>query len=304
MTRRRYHGFIMDSARWDAYDPRAGDVIVTTPPKCGTTWMQMCCLVLLHGPTLPAPLSVLSPWYEQLLTPPDEINARLAAQEHRRIIKTHTPFDGLPWHDEVLYVGVGRDPRDVALSLSNHRQNMDAEVAGRARVAAGESDPPALPARPTEPVELFLHFVEDESPIEDFTASLQFVIEHLRQLWARRHETNVAVFHYSDLRADLDGEMRRLAALLGVDVDETEWPALVDAASLASMRQQADRLAPDADRALWRSNEQFFAEGRVGGWRKVIPPETLARYDDRVAALGVDDELLEWLHGGHRTRAA
>jgi hypothetical protein len=32
--------WIMDSRRWDGYKPREGDVIIATPPKVGTTWMQ------------------------------------------------------------------------------------------------------------------------------------------------------------------------------------------------------------------------------------------------------------------------
>ena len=47
------------------------------------------------------------------------------AQTHRRFIKTHTPLDGLPQADGVTYICVGRDPRDVALSMDHHRANLD-----------------------------------------------------------------------------------------------------------------------------------------------------------------------------------
>lgn len=46
--------------------------------------------------------------------PVEEVHALLDAQTHRRIIKTHTPLEGVPFVDEVHYVIVGRDPRDVA----------------------------------------------------------------------------------------------------------------------------------------------------------------------------------------------
>lgn len=32
---------VSDSSRWLGYKPRAGDIIVCTPPKCGTTWTQI-----------------------------------------------------------------------------------------------------------------------------------------------------------------------------------------------------------------------------------------------------------------------
>ena len=44
----------------------------------------------------------------------DDVVADLDAQTHRRFIKTHTPLDGLPHDPRVTYIGVGRDPRDVA----------------------------------------------------------------------------------------------------------------------------------------------------------------------------------------------
>ena len=45
---RDYHTMIMNSARWDGYRPRTGDVIVATYPKCGTTWTQRIVGLLIH----------------------------------------------------------------------------------------------------------------------------------------------------------------------------------------------------------------------------------------------------------------
>src|SRR5580693_6663701 len=104
----RYETVNADSARWDAFQPRGGDIIVATAPKCGTTWTQMLCALLVHGPDLPAPLTRLSPWLDQLWTPVDALVAELDAQPWRRIIKTHTPLDGLPYFDNVSYVFCGR----------------------------------------------------------------------------------------------------------------------------------------------------------------------------------------------------
>lgn len=288
----------MDSARWDGFELRGDDIIVTTPSKCGTTWMQMCCLVLVHGsPTLPGSLSELAPWLDQVLSPVEEIHDRFASQQHRRVIKTHTPLDGLPWDPRVTYIGVGRDPRDVTLSLASHLANMDMDVAIRARAELGLPEAARLP-RPTEPKAMFDHFVEDESRVEEFRAGLNSLVHHLEQVWRARHEPNVALFHYSDLRADLAGEMQRLAEVLGVPIDEAVFPELVAAATFASMKEGADRLAPNADKSLWHSNERFFAEGRLGGWRALLSAEALERYDRRLAGLTDDGEFVVWLHAG------
>lgn len=43
------------------------------------------------------------------------------------------------------------------------------------------------------------------------------VFHHLTNAWSRRNESNIALVHYADLLHDLNGEMQRLAALLGIE---------------------------------------------------------------------------------------
>ena len=295
---KRYRSYLCDSDRWHEFELRAGDVVVTTPPKCGTTWMQMCCLVLIHGPELPRPLGELAPWLDQTVDSMDDIRARLDAQDHRRVIKTHTPLDGLPEQADVTYVGVGRDPRDVVLSAGDHSANMRIESIVAAKERAGRPvELPNRPPRPDDPSKAIQAWLEAETPLDVPTSSLPFTVHHLRTVWERRHEQNVDLFHYSDLRRDLEGEMRRLAAAIGIDVDESAWPVLLDAASLDAMRAKADVLAPNASHELWRDNRAFFAEGRLGAWRDVFDDDNRARYERRLNALAGDDaDFVAWLH--------
>ncbi|MDF2758993.1 MAG: hypothetical protein K0S99_1625, partial [Thermomicrobiales bacterium] len=44
--RTRYRSIIADSARWDGFAFRPGDVVISTPPKSVTTWTQMLCALL------------------------------------------------------------------------------------------------------------------------------------------------------------------------------------------------------------------------------------------------------------------
>src|SRR5205823_8225322 len=114
---RRYRTIVMDSARWWGFEFRPGDIVISTPPKCGTTWTQMLCALLIFDSTdFYAPLSEISPWLDMQLYDPEQVARSLAEQRHRRFIKTHTPLDGLPYDERVTYVCVGRDPRDVFVS--------------------------------------------------------------------------------------------------------------------------------------------------------------------------------------------
>src|SRR5580693_4199199 len=76
----RYAGGAYDSARWDGFVFRAGDVVVCAPQKCGTTWAQMiCALLIFQTDQLPAPLGLLSPWLDSKAAPLTEVVARLDA---------------------------------------------------------------------------------------------------------------------------------------------------------------------------------------------------------------------------------
>jgi hypothetical protein len=292
----RYRSFICDSARWDGFELRPGDIIVTTPPKCGTTWMQTLCLLLVHGAPLAVSLSDLSTWLDQELKSIDDVAAMYDAQQHRRVIKTHTPMDGIPWRDDVVYVGVGRDPRDVALSAKDHSANMDMDAARAARDAAGAAPlSPAPGGAPSMP-RTVQTWIEDDKPVEQFGSSLAFTVHHLAHLWAIRDRPNVLLLHYSDLRADLPGSVRQVAAGLGIEVDDETVAAVVDAATFESMQADADRAAPNTTVKLWHDNRQFFAEGRVGAWRSAFSPAELAAYDERIVALCPDESLRAWLH--------
>jgi aryl sulfotransferase len=71
-------------------------------------------------------LGNISPWLDNRFGPIDEVIATLEGQQHRRFIKTHLPLDGLPFYLQVKYIVVGRDARDVAMSMWNHHANYTA----------------------------------------------------------------------------------------------------------------------------------------------------------------------------------
>src|SRR5690349_5042298 len=132
--RRRYRSVIHDSARWDGFRFREGDIVISTAPKCGTTWLQMMCgLLIFQDASFDRPLAEISPWLDIVSRPRAQVHALLDAQRHRRFIKTHTPLDGLPLDDRVTYVCVGRDPRDVGVSWDNHWANANADTFFAAR---------------------------------------------------------------------------------------------------------------------------------------------------------------------------
>jgi hypothetical protein len=299
---RRYEGVVYDSSRWHGFEIRPGDIIISTPPKCGTTWMQMiCALLVLQESELPLPLDTLSPWIDMVTRARTEVFADLEAQAHRRFIKTHTPLDGIPNEPSVTYICVGRDPRDVALSMHHHIDNMDVGAFLNARERAAAIDgidlgplPPPRP-RPDAERDRFWQWVDDDTPSTQVGSSLRRTVEHLQMFLGASDDLDVVCLHYDDLKADLEGQMRGLAARLGIDVDEDRWPRLVQAATFESMRRRADTTAPAGGREHWIDPAAFFSKGTSGQWRDLLDDADLGRYAARVQALASDD-LVEWVH--------
>ncbi|MEY2431381.1 MAG: aryl sulfotransferase [Acidimicrobiaceae bacterium] len=302
-TLRRYRSLLADSQRWEGFEFRDGDIVISTPSKCGTTWMQMiCALLVFQDPELSGPLTKLSPWMDVQTDTIDNVRAALDAQTHRRFIKTHTPFDGLPHDERVTYISVGRDLRDAGLSWDNHFRNMNLEVVLNARVeAVGMDDiaeliPDALPDPSSELIERFWHWVDHDGRQSEGFSGLKAALHHLSTFWEHRDDDNVALFHYADLKADLEREMRRLASILNIQVPEEKWPRLVTAATFDRMRDRAEQLAPQVSvDGFWNDSARFFNEGSSGQWRSLLNDDDVARYEARARSLAPPD-LIDWVH--------
>lgn len=281
-----------DNLRWSGFPFREGDIVIATRSKTGTTWVQMiCALLVFQTPHLPDSLSALSPWLDWLITPRDDVFAQLAAQTHRRFIKTHTPLDGLPVQRGVTYIVTGRHPLDAAVSLYHHADNLNRERIGEliGRDTSGANSPQRPPLH-----EWLIEWIEQEVEPRESLDSLPGVLWHLTDAWYRQATQDVILVHFDDLVGRLDVEMRRMADRLGIDVPADTWPALVEAASFDHMQAQADVLSPGPSGIL-KSRAAFFRRGTSGAAAETLTSVELARYYERAATLAPSD-LLTWLH--------
>ena len=101
--------------------------------------------------------------------------------------------------------------------------------------------------------------------------------------------------HYDDLKAGLEGQMRQMAARLGIDAGEHRWPRLVQAATFESMRSRAGTTVPGGGPGHWIDPAAFFSRGTSGQWRGLLDDAGLARYAARVRALA-SGNLVERVH--------
>lgn len=276
-----------DSSRWERFEFRDDDIVISTPSKCGTTWMQNIVGMLVLGrPVLDAPIGPLSPWLDMLVRTDEEVFGLLDAQQHRRWIKTHTPLDGLPLHPTVTYITVIRHPLDVALSDRDHRANQNGQRTHELRLAAAGPPGPPLGRGPDDATGYLRWFIgNDLPPTGSGPNGLADFCEQVTTYWTARHHPNVHLFHYQDLWDDLDGEMRRVAELLGITIDEQRWSAFVEAATLDSMRSRASDTAPDAHLGLWHDTTDFFRSGGTRDWSTLLSDVELDHFHERLERL-------------------
>lgn len=290
MTLRRYQQHDADNARWEGFEFRPGDVVIVAPSKSGTTWTQLLvALLVFDGPDFPEPVGKLSPWMDHTTQPAAEVHRALGAQDHRRFIKSHTPLDGLPVRDEVLYVCVGRDPRDAFVSMEHHLANLDR---ARLRELSGATEPPPAPPREGDPVDRFI-----DGPGGAGAWNLAWLADFYATFWERRHQPNVELFHYAAYERDLREELARLAAFLGIPLDGADAERLAAEASIDRARRRASDIAPEAHLGVFKDPVAFFRSGTSGGYRKRFTAAQLARYERRIYELAPPD-LAGWMHDG------
>jgi aryl sulfotransferase len=287
-----------DSRRWSGYKPRESDVVIATAPKVGTTWMQQIVRLLIFQSPEPRPLWELSPWIDcRFRAPIEEVLPVIERQTHRRFLKSHLPLDALPIYDEVRYIHVARDGRDACMSLLNHFNSFVPEaLVNFDRIGlADETIRRSYPRPPTTEREFFLYWLDDETDLPTRMSAGFFSLE--RSFWAERRRSNLLLVHYNDLKADLFGEMKRIADFLGITTPDILWPQLVEAASFEAMKRDGGTLMAGTERVFKGGHETFLYRGTNSRWRGVLTDADLDRYERRIKA-ELSPTLIRWLTEG------
>jgi aryl sulfotransferase len=286
-----------DSAGWNEYQPRLDDIIITTYPKCGTTWTQRIVGMLVFQSAAPFPIQESSPWPDFRFPPPGAMLELAESQTHRRFFKSHVPYDSLPIYEGAKIIHVARDGRDAAMSFYNHKINFTDDAINDATRILMEDPKFGMPYQRIEsdPALHFHNWILGEADhLGDPTCGFWYMEN---SYWAARDEPNVLLVHYADMKNDLGEEMRRIASFLEIDIPESLWPALVEAASFDAMKSMANELMPTAGDIFQGGGDTFLHKGVNGRWRDVFKPEDLALYDEKVKG-EFSTELSQWIESG------
>ncbi|CAN7942443.1 unnamed protein product, partial [Ixodes hexagonus] len=171
-----------------AYKPRPDDVFVATFPKCGTTWMQCIVHCILNDGVLPdnsVDFMLASPFIDFTGAEGPDRMPRPGA------IKTHLPFDKVPYSSQAKYIYVARNPYDCCVSLYYHMRST-------------LFNPPE-----DEDFGQFLErFIRGKVIFGDY-------FHHLLSWYQRRHDPNVLFLTFEELKRDTPSVIPRVADFLG-----------------------------------------------------------------------------------------
>ncbi len=287
---REMQNFIMDSTLWNDFKFRDDDIVIATWAKSGTTWMQQIVAQLIFNGAEGVEFSRLSPWVDMRITTPEDF-AALEAQLHRRFVKTHLPADALVVSPRAKYIYVGRDGRDAAWSLFNHKVNMTDSFLDLVNGVPGRVGPPM--ERGADNVRDFYRdwLARDGYPVWSFW-------ENVRSWWAIRGLPNVKLVHFNDMKADLAGAIREIADFLQIEPDAAGFAKIREHCGFDYMKAHAELAAPNGDTVFKGGARTFINKGTNNRWRDVLSADEVAEYEAKaLAELG--PECAAWLAGGN-----
>lgn len=285
---RDYRGPVTNTDIWDSFALRRDDIIVDTPPKCGTTWMLHIVMMLIHGRAVPnAGGSDHAPWLDCAFRDRQKSARFLDGLERRRCIKSHTPMDGILYATEPTYVVVYRHPVDAHFSLRAHSANM-----------TDDSLAYMFPEDEAEGFRRFITAPATDTGTDDLTVAS--IAHHYREAKKRAPNGNVHFFHYADMSRDLPGQIVRLAGILEIDCPDALRDELAEATSFGAMRkavEQSDRRFHED--TPFHDLANFYASGMSNKWEGRVSDNLMADYSARIAEV-LPPEDVAWLEWGER----
>ena len=289
---RELHSHHFDSTIWNDFRFRDDDIIIATYGKAGTSWTQQMIGQMMFGGDPELAVAEMSPWLD-LRVPPKQVKLpEVEAQTHRRFMKTHLPVDALVFSPQAKYIYIGRDGRDVVWSLYNHHANANDLWYDALNNTPGRVGPPI--ERPPEDI---LQYWQDWMDRDGFP--FWSFWENVRSWWAIRDLPNVMMIHFTDLKRDMPGEMRKIAAFLDIEIDETRWDTIVEYCTFDWMKANATKSVPLGG-AFWDAGaEVFINKGVNGRWKDTLTAEDNARYE-AMARSELGDACAQWLQTGQR----
>jgi hypothetical protein len=276
---------------------RDKDILISVPVKSGTTWtMNIVHQLLTGGDPDFEDIYAEVPWIELMKRPKmpvrellDRVEAMSA--ERPRAFKSHAAPPVLPYVEaggdlDVRYIVVFRNPEEALVSMKPFIEKHSEpwlELWQAPREALVRSEFAA-----------FYHEVLDGMGMN---AAL---FDFLRSWWPLRHAPNVLFMHFTDMKRDHEGSLRKIADFIDVKPTEQQWGAISEYTSFPWMKRHGGKfdgnLAADV-RVL--EPGAMVRKGQVGAARDDGMTEAIAEHIEMLGQeICGDAAARQWFYEG------
>ena len=231
------------------FKARSTDVLITTAPKCGTTWMQQ----ILHqlrsgGDSTFETIDDVVPWLEIQRAGYDaaQINTRFENMPNPRIFKTHCTYQQTPGAGIARIVLSSRDPRDACVSFYHHQMNM------------------------TDAACKSFNMVRPKNFDEYFKSWMAYAAwyRNVSSWWPHINDKNLLWLRYEDMKRDLAKTIDQLLNFLAWKLEEQQKTRILEYCSFQWMKDHSDKFTHrDAEGKLTFKPKCFIRKGRVGDYK-------------------------------------
>ena len=237
------------------FQPRESDVLITTPPKAGTTWMQQILYQLRSGGDESfVSIDAVVPWLEiqrdgkswqQILECFEQLT-------EPRIFKTHCTAEQTPGIGIARIILTSRDPRDCCVSFYHHIMNMTEEVRSEVGITAPTS------------------FDEHVSQWLEFAAWYR----NVQSWWPHIDDEKVLWLRYQDLKSDFEKQLDRISKFLEWPMSISQKQRIMEYTSFDWMKANDEKFSSQAVSIKGKQPAfkpgKFIRKGEVGGYGKLM----------------------------------
>ena len=242
------------------------DVLITTAPKAGTTWMQQILYQMRSGgdPDFDN-IDAVVPWLERPREGKSwqQVLDEYDALPRPRLFKTHCTAEQTPGLGTASIVLTVRDPRECCVSFYHHLMNMTDE----ALEASGHQRPASFAAH----VENWLEFAA--------------WYRNVKSWWPYHNHEKVLLLRYMDLKRDLAAGVDQIAAFLGWEVTPGQKAQVLKYSSFDWMKAHDEKFSVQAESGNPAFKPgRFIRQGKVGAYRDLLTPELEKKIINRAYA--------------------
>lgn len=261
------------------FKARKTDVLITTAPKAGTTWMQQ----ILHqlrskGDDKFENIDDVVPWLEW---PRSDKTWQQRLEEYEtladpRIFKTHCTYEQTPGVDTARIVLSSRDPRDCCVSFYHHTMNLTDETCKR----LGFEKPASF----------------DEYFEQWMNAGVWY--RNVKSWWPHINQENLLWLRYEDMKTDLEKAIDELLTFLGWFLSDSEKQNVLKYCSFEWMKQHNDKfVARDENQESFFQPNSFIRKGVSGDHKSLLSDAQAQMILDR-ANQELEKECMEFISKG------